>query len=154
MKRLLLIGQAPAAQGDLTKALEGSLLMAKMCELFGCTWREYITQTERLNVLPYHPGRRGKGDLFPLGQAREAAAMIKPRLKGRRVLFIGKATATVFGVKAAPCEWEVYVEDGLAFQFAILPHLSGINRWWNRPGNQQLARAFMRDCWAERKEAS
>ena len=151
--KLLLIGQAPSARSaDVTKALEGSLNVVKLCRLFGCSWREYIQETERINVLGYWPGKAGKGDVFPIAEARALAVGLLPKLRRRKVLFVGKATARVFGCEAPPCQWDDhYNQHGWAFAFAIIPHLSGVNRWWNDPNHHAQAEAFMREAWANRK---
>src|SRR5574337_1332446 len=92
--KLLLIGQAPGRTGDPSKPLS-SLRIAKT---FGWTMQEYERHTERINLINRYPGRStSKGDLFPLGEAREAADKIK--LDGRKAILFGKGVARAFRIK-------------------------------------------------------
>ena len=146
--KLLVIGQAPDQRSELGKALEGSLVAAKIAKLCGCTVPEYLAGTERMNLLDYWPGKQGKGDRFPLAEARERAMLLRDKIRGRKILFIGIATAAAFGCVGEVCEWRHHFDDtGWVFGYAILPHVSGINRWFNSPDNQARAEKFMQRTW-------
>ena len=150
--KLLVIGQAPSQRSELGKALEGSLTASKLAKLFGCTVPEYLAGTERLNVLDYWPGKAGgKGDRFPLVEVRERAYLLREKLRGRKILFVGISTAAAFGCGGAVCEWRQQVDErGWVFSYAILPHVSGINRWFNESKHKRLAKQFMQYTWAWR----
>jgi hypothetical protein len=150
VSKLLLIGQAPSRTSDPRKPLEGEPLASKLCALFGCTRKEYLAKTERHNVLQYWPGKKAKGDELPWLDARRGAERLRKKLLGRRVVFIGQATAAYFYNWGRPLRWERAFVDDIFEPFtkvAILPHPSGINRWWNDPANRRRAKQFMRRAW-------
>ncbi len=97
---------------------------------------EYVSLSRR-NLLRYYPGSSGQGTAFPIKDAINAARdVIKSDvLWDKNVLFVGKRLAGVFGLGKEPIlEWmpTPILPDGTpAFRFAIVPHTSGINRWWN-----------------------
>jgi hypothetical protein len=123
-------------------------------EFIGAIW-------DRANVLDYFPGKNGKGDAFPLGHAREAAAFMWPSLaEYDRVLFCAKGVWDVFrscpagrdvserrrdwmGVQALT--WVRGARHGLRGEVAWMPHTSGIVTWWNARQNQLRAADFMMD---------
>lgn len=134
--KIVLIGQAPSRHsiepfggrsGDRLAALSGMAPLA-----FRQTY-------ERLNLLTSYPGKVGKGDAFPRAVARLRAADMVLKLLDRRVVLVGAGVAAAFRVDDLPIlTWvRVYNAD-----FAICPHPSGINRWWNDPDNAAAARAF------------
>ena len=136
--KILLIGQAPGRRGDSTEPLQGRI-GEKLTALFGLNEQQYLEQFDRMNVLDFWPGRSGKGDKFPIHDAKRMASNKSANLSGRRILFIGIATASAFGFEYAPLKWRKF-NGGRA---AILPHPSGVNRWWNDPGNRKRASRFM-----------
>ncbi len=138
----VLIGEAPSRTSDPAHPLSGRGFADKIARLLGVRVSTYLRAFERLNVLDAWPGKTGaKGTAFPAETAREAAAAMSTALPGRRVVFAGKRTALAFG----------FVEDYLRwgrcknFRAAILPHPSGINRWWNDPRNRARAKRFLRE---------
>ena len=141
-RKILLIGQAPSKSGVSAHPLEGRI-GKKIADLAGIPMARYMTETDRANVLDHWPGRSEKGDTFPMREARDAATKKVFMLKGRRVIFVGKATASAFGVHAEYLEWQQ--SPTLGCRFAILPHPSGIVRWWNDPANARLAAKFLRE---------
>jgi len=107
----------------------------------GLTKKAYLVRFERANLLDAWPGKGGKGDAFPRAEARAAAAKMEPLLRGRTVVFVGASVARAFGVKIPfYLQWASW-NEGWA---AVLPHPSGINRWYNEPANALCAERFMR----------
>lgn len=144
---LTLIGQAPSRNGDPMRPLEG-MMAKKLAYLFGCAEHEYLACTQRLNVLGHFCGKTKKGDRFPLFVARVNANRIRYSLGGCRVLFIGVGTARAFGIIDKPLSWRRHlVGNGETFNAAVIPHTSGINRWWNDESNKRKARRFCRRAW-------
>lgn len=92
-----------------------------------------------VNLIPWWPGpsASGKGDRFPSSSARLAASRV--RLRGT-VLLAGRGVARAFGVRAPFFEW---ARVGPA-RVAVIPHPSGVSRWWNEPANLERAERFMR----------
>ena len=148
--KLVLVGQAPSRSGDPTRPLAGGPVGKKLAALFGATLDEYVERTERHNLLGKWPGRAGKGDCFPMSRAKQAAGVLCEALGGRDVIFVGKNVAAAFGIrKATYLSWALFCDEasGASFEAAVVPHPSGINRWWNDPKNRRAARAFMRRAW-------
>ena len=141
----LIVGQAPNQHGDPRRPLEGKL-GEQLCHLFGCSWDEYCRHTQRFNVLPGWPGKQGKGDKFPRHLAQQNASRMRWSFAGCSVLFVGVATAALFGVKGPTLRWKPCKEP-LIYLAAVLPHPSGINRWWNNPTHRRAATRFMRSTW-------
>lgn len=151
---LILIGQAPNQHGDERHALEGCLGDKLAC-LFGCQPDEYLRLTQRFNVLPGWMGKAGNGDRFPVGLARQNARRMRYSLGGCRVLFVGVATAAAFGVGPPILRWgqhRVAKDNSEAFRAAVLPHPSGINRWWNDRQHRRAAQRFMQRTWRHRED--
>lgn len=125
---VLLVGQAPGADGDL-RPLTGTMGV-RLADLAGLviakpedeTVRQMMLHAERedliglffdrANVLDFFPGKQGKGHAFPIGHARVAAHAMWPRLlEYDRVLFCGRQVYDVFrtcqydGVNLRKKEW-------------------------------------------------
>lgn len=143
MMRALLVGEAPGKKADPSRPLIGGLVGKRLMDLLGFNLGLYVRRVDRVNVLDYFPGRTGKGDSFPMAEARQAADRLKTALfcSKDRVVLLGRRVAAAFKVKAEYLEW---VEVGNT-KVAVLPHPSGINRWWNDPVNKSRATRFMRE---------
>lgn len=131
---MLLIGEAPSRTGDPGAPLSGRIGQ-RLADLSGLTLDEYLRATKRLNLFQQWHGAAGKGSAFPLDEAREAAFAV--RLKhfrmGQRVLLLGKRVASAFGMRQ-PDYLKWYEVGGV--QVAVIPHPSGINRWYNSESNR------------------
>ncbi len=112
----------------------------KLQHLMRLSRLEYVG-LDRCNLLKFYPGATNGlssgGAAFPIKDAINAARDVikSDALWDKNVLFVGKRLAGVFGFGKAPIlEWQPtpHLPDGsVAFRFAIVPHTSGINRWWN-----------------------
>ena len=100
--------------------------------------QDWLDLTERINVLDRFPGKAGKGDAFPLPEARERADRFD--LRGRRVVFVGKNVARVFRCRADYLDTHTH-RGAVA---TVIPHPSGVNRWYNDPGNCRKLSVFLR----------
>jgi len=102
----------------------------------------YLKKYTRLNIFAKYQGRNpnNKGDRFPEYQAELNAKKMVNRLKGERVVFFGRKPAKAFGLYHEFLKWF----EGPAFTAAIVPHPSGLNRWWNDPKNKKKAKKFLR----------
>ena len=140
--RLLLVGQAPSKRGSSDCPLEGAI-GRKIASLARISFEKYLEKTDRMNVFSCWPGKgkSGKGDAFCVREAKQHAAEKVHLLRNRCVIFVGKATAAAFCLQAEFLKWEVSRE--FACCFAVVPHLSGIVRWWNEPGNRLRAGRFL-----------
>jgi hypothetical protein len=77
------------------------------------------------------------------------ASRIKPHLAGRRVVFVGRAVAAAFDHRDTGWfRWASTAEfndagDIYRYDYAVVPHPSGRNRFWNCPHNTLQGEAFM-----------
>lgn len=130
---------------------------------------EFTMQTVHVNLLKQWPGPSpdGHGYDFPLDEGRDGAAefvrdVATPsalsvegvrfcQYRGRRfrvpdlVMLAGRRVARAFRMPRAS---EYFVIDPECKRVAglpavIVPHPSGINRWWNEPLNRRLAKGFL-----------
>lgn len=152
---ILLIGQAPGPNTDpglplypLPRTSAGGRLQ----QLTGLSRGEYLSTFDRVNLVPYFPGRtRLRDDTFPLPVARLAAQVMRPFLDGRTVIFVGRNVANAFDFKVSFHEWGYVTKfDHLPhrrrvmYRAAVVPHPSGRNHWYNKPENVAEAHAFWR----------
>ena len=156
MRRLLIVGQAPSRTSDPRRPLEGDRIKRALTGLLGIDEATYLREVERVNLLatwaPKESG--GEGDAFDRALGRAAAACLANghlRFPSQRhVLLLGRNVARAFdGVWTPPSR----LADGVPIRWhvrnqtvwvAVLPHPSGVNRWWNDPKNRRAARRFMR----------
>lgn len=112
-----------------------------MRSLTGLNLMQYCRRFERMNLLDRYPGSAGKkGDKFPMMEARLAAAEIRSRFEGRKVVFVGLAVAEAFdAISPKSFEWRMYAPG---FQGAPIPHTSPINSFWNDERNIARGREF------------
>jgi hypothetical protein len=116
----------------------------KLMELLGIDLRTYVRAFRRLNLIRHFPGREGRGDSFPLDEARAAWWKLGVNLGMRRTILLGAKVAEVavpgwrrFGwCQPFTTEWTI---------FLVVPHPSGLNLWWNDAGNTALAARALRD---------
>lgn len=156
--RPLLIGQAPPPSFDpdthsplhpLPEKCSGG----RLAEIMGLDARTYLRTFQRINLLRDFPGQRRRPggtrvDHWPKAEARQAAELIAPLLDGRQVILVGRNVARAFSLEAAPWhEWSSYrvtypPDSPALFSVAVVPHPSGLNRWYNDSANLETARAF------------
>jgi len=112
---------------------------ARLKDLMGMSMGEYIRLTRR-NLLDFHPGFTGKGAKFPIKVAREAVEAAGPWMIGTNVLIVGKRLSRAFGYQDHDIMHWHHQKD---FNFAIVPHPSGVNLWWNVEYNRNAGRVFL-----------
>jgi len=116
----------------------------------GLTPEEFVSTFDRINLINEFPGRWKRDDKWPVADARVAASAVTPLLRGRTVIMVGRNVATAFGYCSASLgflEWQHNVLH--SFRFAIIPHASGRNRWYNDPDNLEKTRAFWKNFLTE-----
>ena len=105
------------------------------------TEKQYLARFDRRNVLT---------GVWNLQRARAAAADIWPHMMGRRFALLGKDVTRAFGLHrgerdAPPLMWqELGYRDT---HWALLPHPSGRNMWYNTPGNRDRAAQFLAELY-------
>jgi hypothetical protein len=102
-----------------------------------------FSKAEAVNLLDAWYGKSGKGDKFPVEFARASAKKILTRLLDfEGYLFLGKHVAATFGVDPEPMlSWRF---APLMVNYAVVPHPSGVNRWYNDALNRAKAEQFLR----------
>lgn len=142
----ILVGEAPSRESD--RAF-GGRSGRRLADVAGVS-HERILSCPRWNLLPSNPGRveGRKGDRFPLARAREHAESISRFLAFRRVIFVGRRVARAFRVPET-VDVLTWTAGPPGSTFAIVPHPSGVNTWWNDPAHRDAARAFLRDALRE-----
>lgn len=140
--RPLIVGEAPSRLGDPSKPITGKC-GAKLAEFAGLTGPEFRRVFARMNLLQRWPGSAGKGTRWDAAEARRLAT------EARRSRFVGRRTVLLLGWRVAAA-FEVRVE-GYFVQACcggataiVVPHPSGVNRWYNEPANRKRMVRFMR----------
>jgi uracil-DNA glycosylase len=158
VRRLLpiLVGEAPSRDTEGLPPFSGRS-GACLEELLGRPLRERFVV---VNVLGRWPGRQGseKGSAFPRLEAARGALRLAEEYaaSSRRWVFCGwrvrDAFAAALGVHWTSqryLRWEwLRDHDGMfgVETYAVLPHPSGVNLWWNDPANVERARRFLREA--------
>lgn len=135
--RVLLVGQAPSRDtcgGPPFSGRSGR----RLADLAGVKHDELREVFALVNLLDRWPGKNGRGDAFPMGEARAAAARLDLS-KHDVVVLVGKSVARAFGIGEAE-----YFAERVGGVF-VVPHPSGVNRWWNDAANEERARRFMEE---------
>ena len=138
----LIVGEAPGKNGDPSKPIEGRV-GARLADCCGLTLDEFLAAFERVNLLDEQPQDSGKGASFDVRQAgRVTRELEKTFAPGQVVLLLGKRVARAFRISCAEYfDWFALNHA----QACVVPHPSGVNRWWNEPENELQMRRFMRN---------
>jgi hypothetical protein len=139
MKKILIVGQGPSRNHKRgNAALDGNGSGDRLAKLAGMTRRELMERADTVNVLSRYYGSNGKGDSFPLSLAKKRAARLVSRLDSYdRVIFLGSNVGKAFGFSTIP---------SVQGRFYLVPHPSGINRWYNKLENRKLASKLLREA--------
>lgn len=134
MNGVIFVGQGPGRDGDPLRPLEGHIAK-RLGHLLGMPPDWFVHTCARINLNSEWIGKAGKGDIFDPSEGRSAAGVL---LRGSwtRYVLLGKKVAECFNVNA---EFLCVTEHHRQKQFFVLPHPSGINRWWNEPQNVRRA---------------
>jgi uracil-DNA glycosylase len=150
--KILFCGQAPSRETDGRPPFSGKCGKF-LAELLGTTQEEMLTQHEFINVLDRWPGAawNGKGDRFPLSEAKVAAKAKLESMRGRTVVLLGNSVARAFGAKGYRyLEWyEIRNPDNFGDVvvplMVVVPHPSGICRYYNDPNKRIIVGKFLRE---------
>jgi len=170
-KRILIVGEAPGRQHGFEAPFEGPS-GGWLDFMFGSSkgtdeWRDVA---DARNMLVDWPGSAGpKGALFSVEQARANAVELMLWACGRgygRILLAGKRVARAFLLpsqveyfrkhevrwghhftiktpfSARTSQTEIAGDAKGAMAAYVIPHPSGVNRWWNEASNRHEARQF------------
>jgi hypothetical protein len=118
-----------------------------LAQLAGLSPKEYLQAFDRTNLLHEFPGRYPKknDDKWPTRYAGVAAAAMKPLLRDRTVVLVGRNVAEAFGYNRQ-CAFHMWFLDmRWDFRVAVVPHTSGRNCWYRKPGNEEVTREFWKE---------
>lgn len=145
--RLALVGEAPGPgfkpgmdpnQWALYPYPERSAA-GRLKDMLGWTRSEYLSVFARANLLGEYPG-----PTFPLSRGRLAAEGVAQKLAPRPLLLMGRGVADSFGFPTRDIlTWESYLLGSTLIVAAVVPHPSGLNRFYNQPGNRERVRAWL-----------
>lgn len=159
--RPVIVGIAPSrpgAEGQPLTCLGGRSTGDTLRDLSGhadtlAGARAYLMRFDRVNLSPVP-----QPSTIEVKVGRPMAMMLAGSLlRGRRVVLLGSNVAECFCLDRdewEPCSWHNWEDRGsawtghkpgfpLPFSWAVLPHPSGRNLWYNDPRNRGLAREFM-----------
>lgn len=131
--------------------------------------RQFVDSTVHVNLLYEYPGAGRRGAHFPQARGKERAKKFLEMVSvpGREyrvfngvvfgspqvVLLAGLRVARAFGLrmnhKDRPSfsyfEKKIFKDqpNQTIFEVVVVPHPSGVNRWWNDPQNEARAREFL-----------
>lgn len=140
--KTILLGEAPARQFEGQPAFS-SRSGDFLTELIGMPVRVMF---DCHNILDYWPGSTGKGSKFPMAEAQHMirAWKVGREFENRRVILAGSRAGKAWGAPPGQIlQWNE--ADAYCDAFAVLPHPSGVNRWWNSPQNRENAKFFLLD---------
>lgn len=136
MRNVLVIGEAPGRR-------MGSVLSSPEYErkLPG------LLALRRVNLLADWPGPAAHGAQFPLDEAKRAAAALWGREPADvEFVLLGTRVASAFHLRRRQYSFlrgNTFYWLGSRRWVTVVPHPSGVNRWWNDPANREAAARFM-----------
>lgn len=148
MRNTVLVGEAPSRQHG---AFAGPWF-DRVARMAGLADAEALRgRVEHVNLFSEPRPRQGRGSSFDPKAARRLALELAPRLAGKRVVFLGRRVSGAFGVlRVTPSlTWFAKAVEGVELTVAVLPHPSGVDRWWNSRMNRLRAVDFLRAALAE-----
>lgn len=139
----LLVGEAPSKNEVTETPLEGRV-GRRLADLAGLTVDQYLARFDRVNLLHVRQDTKEKGFEFDLPAARDAVRELRRNgtLRDRAVVLLGHRVAEAFGV--GNLRYFRGMPNGQGGMIWLMPHPSGVNRWWNDQSNCEEAREFMR----------
>lgn len=152
----VIIGIAPGREGwegQPLSAIDPRSTGRRIAEMAGLDWALYMRVFDRINICPFsHPGT-----INPKEWTSSAENLAGSILQGRRVIMLGPNVAESFGLRRADyefCVWNEAQDPGfpgyrvglpLPFHWAVIPHPSGRNFWYNDPGNKAMVEKFLKE---------
>lgn len=136
----LIIGEAPSKNEVTERPIEGRI-GRRLAVCAGLSFGDFLHHFDRVNLLHERQEVFGKGFTFDTVAARIEADRLRSSFgREQTVLLLGGRVAEAFGVRDEYFTRHV-INDANAY---LLPHPSGINRWWNDPMNMEKMNVFMR----------
>lgn len=136
----LIVGEAPSKNEVTERPIEGRVgkRLAAVC---GMPLADFLSHFERVNLLHVRQDTKEKGFEFDLAAGKKAAEKLRDSFKEDQiVILLGGRVAEAFRVHD-----HYFVETRVNFaRLYIVPHPSGVNRWYNDRSNMDAMVAFMK----------
>jgi hypothetical protein len=141
-RRILIVGEAPGRRA-------GGLTRTRVSNLAGVPWEEWA---DWLNLLDDHPGlsTTGKGSGWNTRAARARAETLDLSAYDA-VILLGRRVAQAVIPAGAGFPFFRWTERN-GTRVAVIPHTSGIVRFWNDPANVRMAKGFIRELLPTKEE--
>lgn len=140
----LLVGEAPS-KNEATEAPLAGRVGRRLASLCGLSFEEYLDFFERVNLLHVRQDTKEKGFEFDFVAATQAAHALwlseDAFASGRTILLLGRRVARAFSETTEYFEGRTTASQGI--KIYVLPHPSGVSRWWNEEANYRRAAEFM-----------
>lgn len=149
-KKLLFVGQAPSRTSDPSRPFSGQCGKF-LAELLGTSQEDMLAKHDFINVLDTWPGKGLGGDKFPMAEAKQAAMGKLDLLRGKTVVLLGANVARAFNVSEFrylgiyEIRSRENVLDIVASPVTVIPHPSGVNRYYNSVENKLTVSKFLRE---------
>jgi len=136
----LIVGEAPSKNEVTERPIEGRIGV-RLASMAGLTLPEFLATFDRVNLLHVRQDTVTHGFTFDYVAATQSAALIKRTFQPNQiVLLLGRRAAWTFGLGG-----EYFIQHAIhGAEVRIVPHPSGINRWWNSPENVRQMNTFMK----------
>lgn len=134
---ILVIGEAPAKKGS--APFENSRSGERIRSWSSAEGILPAHRFKFVNLFDSPMPKQGKGREFPAREAATRAKGLHLPANTSCIVLAGKRVAAAFGLRSAEyfCCREI-----CGLPAYVMPHPSGVNRWWNDPVNASRARAF------------
>lgn len=148
----LIIGEAPSKNEVLPRPISGRV-GKRLASLCGLTLEEFLQHFDRVNLLHVRQDTKEKGFEFDVKAARiEAGRIMSTLVRDQVVLLLGRRVANAFGFQKHAYFEQLFfigrsnmcINPGMGPDVRVMPHPSGVNRWYNEPANWKQAEEFMR----------
>lgn len=143
----LLIGEAPGKNEHPPRPLEGRV-GRRLATCAGISFEEFLERFDRTNLLSVRQDTKEKGFEFDHVAAKAEAERLHREVlqPGQTVVLLGRRVAKAFDMPPDPfvehLRW-AWGQRGFIKMY-VVPHPSGINRWFNEPTNVSQMNEFMR----------
>ena len=147
--RILFVGQAPSRETDSQPPFTGKCGRFLAEVLLGTEQEQMLRDHDFINVLDRWPGKGISGDKFPVVEAMAAAKRKLAEMQGRTVVLLGHNVARAFGFTSLMYfSWyEIHDEQNpskiVVPLVTVVPHPSGINRYYNDPTKRLIVAKFL-----------
>lgn len=138
----LIVGEAPSKNEVTERPIEGRV-GRRLADCCCISLDEFLHRFDRVNLLHVRQDTKEKGFEFDEAAASQEAHRMATTLDFNDrpfVLLLGKRVAAAFGAHANYFEAQ---HVGTRTTLYVLPHPSGVNRWWNDPENHRKICDFM-----------